>query len=339
MKIFDCPNCSSPLFFENTKCVSCGSSLGFDPDELLFKSVSDDWSGYCKNHELGLCNWLISGGSKNTFCPACALNRKVPNASDGENFEKWKPLETAKHRLVYQLLKLGLPLVPKSEADEGLAFDFLGSDNDDNKMTGHANGVVTIILTEADSVHREQLRKQMSEAYRTLLGHFRHEIGHYYWPLLFKYENLDRFRFFFGDERKDYGASLEQHYATGAPQNWNENFITAYASSHPWEDWAETWAHYLHLMDTLETAGSLGLSLKPEISKPSYLEMAKAQDPYTINDFKIIFDASISLTCAANSLNRSMGLPDIYPFIIADTVYEKLNFIHEILKDYRQRNT
>ena len=60
----------------------------------------------------------------------------------------------------------------------------------------------------------------------------------------------------------DYAAALSSHYQIGAPAGWEEDFITAYAASHPWEDWAETWAHYLQILDGLETCEGLGIEVQ-----------------------------------------------------------------------------
>ena len=200
----------------------------------------------------------------------------IPTYEDDRNFEKWRQLEMAKHRLIYQLLALHLPLIPKSKDQmNGLSFDFLVADNASNRVTGHSNGLVTILLDEGDSVHREQIRKQLSEPYRTLLGHFRHEIGHYYWMLLSDPNDKNRFREIFGDETVNYYEALQTHYQFDAPQDWNQRFISKYASSHPWEDWAETWAHYLHIMDTLETAHYLGLSLESQY-QVSFMNLERA---------------------------------------------------------------
>ncbi|MCL4113269.1 UNVERIFIED_CONTAM: hypothetical protein GTU68_018207 [Idotea baltica] len=323
MKNFKCPNCRATLFFENTKCENCGNTIGFDlsQEEFVIPHAQNNFK-FCKNHRLSVCNWVVDFSTGSQFCVACELNGKVPNSADEVNFKKWQKLEIAKHRLVYQLSKLGLPLISKIKSYKGIVFDFLSPNNADNKLTGHADGVITILLSEADSVHREQLKKEMDEPYRTLLGHFRHEIGHYYWPLLFEFHHLQDFRNLFGDESQDYNASLKRYYNNGAPSHWNLNFISKYASSHPWEDWAETWAHYLHIMDTLETANSFGLSFSDALIP---------NQPYGISDFKEIFDASVALTCAANSLNRSMGLQDIYPFVVPNPVYKKLEFIHSVL--------
>ncbi len=338
MKIFKCPNCASSIFFENTRCVKCNSFIGYNVLTDEFDVTSNDNLElntnlkFCYNYQNSVCNWLIENNDENKFCKACELNRKVPSVSDTEGFKKWKKLEVAKHRLIYQLIKLKLPLIPKIDNENGIAFDFISENNKDNLVTGHADGVITILLSEADSVHREQLKKQMNEMYRTLLGHFRHEIGHYYWMLLFKdSDNLNAFRNLFGDETQDYGLALKAHYKNGAPSNWNLEFISKYASSHSWEDWAETWAHYLHIMDTLETGYNLGLTLADNLGQDELNHISNCPNPYETEDFKIIFDANMGLTLAVNSLNRSMGVADIYPFIVPNAVFKKLDFIHHLL--------
>ncbi len=325
MKLFSCPHCSSTLYFENVHCVNCHNSLGFDFQSLSFNSPPWE-AAFCINRtDLG-CNWLATGQSQKCF--SCSFTVHRPHASDHENYSKLAPLEKAKRRLFFQLKQLGLPMTSKSVNQEtGLQFDFLTNNNQFGALTGHNNGIITILLSEADSVHREEIRTRLSEPYRTLLGHFRHEIAHYYWMLLFKEQNLYEFRQLFGDERQDYKDCLRTYYQAGAPANWNENFISPYASSHPWEDWAETWAHYLHIMDTMETAYSHNLSVK----SPGQQFSSEAIYPYTQNDFKYIFDTSMVLLAAMNTMNRSMGLLDIYPFIVSENVYQKLAFIHSLL--------
>ncbi|KJD35014.1 hypothetical protein PW52_13030 [Tamlana sedimentorum] len=333
MKIFSCPKCKSDLFFENSSCVKCHEKVGYNAISDAFESTRLNRNlKFCENKKYAVCNWLLPKTDNSKFCKACALNRKVPHANDIENFNKWKKLEIAKHRLIYQLIKLKLPLVPKLDDDEGIAFDFLSKDNKENKLTGHSNGVVTILLTEADAVAREQNRVEMNERYRTLLGHFRHEIGHYYWMYFFNNNSssLNAFRSFFNDERQDYGKALQTYYNNGAPKNWNLNYISKYATSHPWEDWAETWAHYLHIMDTLETGNQTGIAFTREKTDFNEEPVFKCSNPYLISDFNIIFKESTTLTSAVNSLNRSMGLPDVYPFIVPQPVFKKLNFIHSL---------
>lgn len=344
MKIFECGNCAHPLYFENEHCEKCGHLTGyssttstmltFDPSK--FPLISDRKGKafkYCENKNLGVCNWLIPAEEDHEFCPACELNRTIPDLSDAENFPKWQKLEVAKHRLVYQLLKLELAIPPQETNPEiGLSFDFISRQGDDQIMTGHANGLITILLSEADSVHREQMRKQMSEPYRTLIGHFRHEVGHYFWDRLVanNEKRLAEFRNLFGDDSVDYGEALKTYYQTGAPANWQESFISQYASSHAWEDWAETWAHYLHIMDMAETAFYYGISVNPDVKEKS-LRGSFTFDPYEKRDFEKIYQNWAPISFAINSLNRSMGVPDAYPFVVSSAVVTKMKFIHTLI--------
>lgn len=350
MKIFHCSHCGNPLYFENTVCLSCGSHLGYleHRSQLvnliakngLFSVSGDEGKLYrfCKNHEYQVCNWLVEINSDSEFCTACSLNRTIPNLENESNLVEWRKLEIAKHRLVYALMRLGLQVEPKKGIESsGIAFDFLeeitNAQNSEPVRTGHLNGTITINVAEADSVHREYMRKQMAEPYRTLIGHFRHEIGHFYWDLLINNnsDNLSAFRSIFGDERVDYGAALQNHYNQGASSNWPSYYISSYASSHPWEDWAETWAHYLHLIDLLETAFYFGIETGGHLNDGSPLKMEARFDPYLQQDFDAIIKAFRPLTYAINSLNRSMGQPDVYPFVISDTVLNKLRFVHQLL--------
>jgi hypothetical protein len=255
----------------------------------------------------------------------------IPDLSVTGNKEAWYRMETAKRRLVYTLLSLGLPVEPKRmEGDGGMIFDFLADvPGAGPALTGHDDGVITINLAEADDAQREQRRTQLHEPYRTLLGHFRHEIGHYYWDRLIDGSGgLDAFREVFGDERADYGGSLRKHYANGARADWQDFFISAYASSHPWEDWAESWAHYLHMLDALETAGACGLSLKPPRSdEPSMKVPSKVA-----GSFDRMIGDWFSLTYVLNNLNRSLGLADGYPFVLSPAAVDKLRFVHETVE-------
>jgi hypothetical protein len=344
MKIFQCGHCAQSLFFESYTCENCGHLSGFrDEDRKMLTFEPNDDSlisdreqieyRYCKNKEYNVCNWLVKKDSPEEFCQACQLNRTIPNLSDEENFEKWQNLEIAKHRLIYQLQKIGLDLPSKMSNDkEGLCFDFVVQKNNPKLMTGHANGVITILLREADSALREQMRKQFLEPYRTLIGHLRHEVGHYFWDRLI-YSNkkaLKEYRAIFGNERTNYGDSLQNYYKKGAPANWQKSFISKYATSHPWEDWAETWAHYLHIMDMLETAYFFGLNVKP-IDTSNTMKANVTVDPYTEVDFDVIIETCIPLSFAVNSINRAMGVPDVYPFIVTKDMIKKMKFIHKLL--------
>mgnify|MGYP000728260057 CR=1 FL=1 len=347
MKLFQCENCGQVLHFENTKCERCGYKVGFEPMSLQLRSFKGNERRYCKNHEQGVCNWLVNPESSTTLCKACELNHYIPNVQDADIRKNWRDLEFAKHRLVYSLLRLQLPLNSKSvEPESGLWFDFIDPDqvvpDDAETMTGHQGGKITLSLQEADPAEREKNRVNMKERYRTLLGHLRHEVGHYYWDLLILPfpHRLKSFRAHFGDESNDYGQALKNHYHQGPPPDWNRHFISAYATSHPWEDWAETWSHYLHLIDTMETANALGVSTSPRVEdQASAMAMVADVDPFLPIDFDSFLEKAVALTYAVNSLNRSMGQLDLYPFILNPTVKQKLTFIHNLLLEVREASS
>jgi len=350
MKLFECQYCGQPLYFENTKCESCGHRLGYlpfesklsalEPEGDAWKALADPGQTYrfCANAELDACNWLLPSDSTETHCAACRHNRTIPDLSDAENMARWRKLEIAKHHLFYTMLRLCLPLQSRTEDPEfGLAFDFLSDvTNPDGTvtkvLTGHDNGLITINVAEADDAEREKRRSDMGEPYRTLLGHFRHEIGHYFWDRLVNDKlPLDEFRRIFGDERQDYGEALQKHYNQGPPADWQNNFVSSYATAHPWEDFAETWAHYLHIVDTLETARAFGLKIRPRIRMGKELATEVDFDPHRADSIEDLIDSWLPLTYAVNSLNRSMGQPDLYPFILSPTVIEKLGYMHELV--------
>lgn len=355
MKIFSCQQCEQTVLFENTHCEQCSSALGFLPDQLVISaltSVDNAWVAmadtseppkrwyYCENHQHHVCNWLVEEGGS-TFCVACDLNRHIPNLGKVEERQAWQQLEFAKHRLVYSLLRLGLPIVSKKlEPEDGLSFDFISENNqvpeDVSAMTGHAAGQVTINASEGNTVDREQMREDMNESYRTVIGHFRHEVGHYYWDQLILEDEqaLADFRALFGDDQQDYGDALEAHYEK-PNANWQKEFVSVYASSHAWEDWAETWAHYLHIVDTVETASDLGVSLQPSGNNADNLAVMVNIDPFHHDNFDDILAQYLPLTFAVNNLNRGMGQPDLYPFILVPAVREKLAFIHRLLRPYQ----
>jgi hypothetical protein len=355
MKVYSCSNCQNLIYFENNVCLKCKFPLGFDSSDLSMVTLLSEGNNqfadiknedrkfrYCKNAEYSTCNWLIPPDQESIFCRACDLNRMIPDLTKNENLKLWKNIESAKHRLIYSLLRLHLPVLrKKGEEESGIAFDFLAETSPDKKvLTGHDSGTITLNIDEADEAERVRHKTDLGERYRTLLGHFRHEIGHYYWEVLIKdSNNLDDYRKTFGNEQKDYAKALELHYKNGAPANWSENYISSYASSHSWEDWAETWAHYLHLMDTLETAFSFGIDIHPDtVANIKGIQAVIKYDPYEIENFRQIFKSWLPLTFAVNSLNRSMGYSDFYPFIIPEPVVKKLQFIHELCLRNKAKN-
>jgi len=347
MKLYTCGHCKNRLYFENSVCLSCKHTVGFDAASLSMITLEEKAAGefenivdrrkvyrFCENAQHGTCNWLIPLAHDSGFCRACALNDIIPALSNPDNLDRWRRIEIAKHRLVYSLLRLQLPVAPKEkEGGEGIAFDFRADLSPEQRvMTGHNEGRITLNIEEADEEERVRNKRDLGEKYRTLLGHFRHEIGHYYWDLLIRDSPLTGpFRKIFGDEQKDYQEALKVYYENGAPEDWMDRFISPYASAHPWEDWAETWAHYMHLMDTLETAFAFGLSIHP--GKVADMDADISKDPYAVKDFDRIISMWLPLTFAVNSLNRSMGHPDFYPFVISPGVIEKLRFIHRTCKE------
>jgi hypothetical protein len=354
MKIFHCGHCDQLVFFENTTCVKCSHALAYLPDQATIGTFDVDEAGQwrsivpgkkgrtyrpCQNYsQENVCNWAVPADDPNPFCLSCRVTRVIPDLNKPGTREAWAKLELAKRRLVYTLLRLELPLVSKLEDPErGLAFEFLadpepGTPDAKPVLTGHDDGVIVINVAEADDAEREKRRHQMHEEYRTVLGHFRHEIGHYYWDRLIKDgDDLEEFRTIFGDEREDYGEALQRHYKEGAPADWASRFVSPYASTHAWEDWAETWAHYMHIVDTLETSVECGLSLRPKRSdepslKPDIDVVGRRTPP-----FEQIIDRWFPLTYVLNNLNRGMGLADAYPFVLPPPAIGKLAFVHEVI--------
>jgi hypothetical protein len=353
VKTFHCTHCQSLVFFENVTCLTCGNALAYLPDQqsivALRQATDGSWQAttaghddpayrLCANYSGGICNWASLATEPEALCPSCRLTRVIPNLSKPENHGAWAKLEAAKRRMIYTLLGLGLEPRPQGvEPRTGLAFEFLedSTQGDASRvLTGHDNGVITVNIAEADDVEREKQRTMQHEPYRTLLGHFRHEIGHYYWDrLVAETEHLTQFRELFGDERADYQQALQKHYNDGPPPNWEQDYISAYATMHPWEDWAESWAHLLHMVDALETASAAGLSLKPK--RPDEPSMRPPPDPlHTRHErFDQMVAAWLPLTYILNNLNRGLGLPDSYPFVLSAAVIAKLRFVHQVVTE------
>ncbi|MBB6628134.1 putative zinc-binding metallopeptidase [Nocardioides sp. KIGAM211] len=328
MKAFRCRVCDNPLYFENSVCVSCGSSLGFSREERAIVPVDEngryvDASGagwfVCASLNLSGCTWLtpVQGG----LCSCCRLTRTRPSDDDVEGLENFPAAEQAKRHLVFELDTLGFPVIGKDQDEvNGLAFDLLSS-VEENVVIGHENGVITIDLAESDDAYREKVRAQLAEPYRTMLGHFRHEVGHYYeWQLVQGDERFNRCRELFGDESKDYQAEIDRHYEEGPPAGWEEEYISTYATMHPFEDFAETWAHYLHICDTIESAGEYGLTA--------------VSSPRLFSNFRdLVVGVWVPLSIALNMINRSMGKEDLYPFVIPAPVLDKLDFVASLAAD------
>jgi hypothetical protein len=351
VKLFSCDNCQQVLFFENSRCMNCGMNVGYCVElaaivtlqhqtgsaqgavyEVFFPNHGLRHYRQCKNaRDHDACNWLVPAQSSQQFCRSCALTEIAPDLSDPANRIAWVGIEAAKRRLLHTLFALKLPLSSRQESpDDGVAFHFLRGTDGAPVMTGHDNGIITLNIAEADSAFRENMREKMGEAYRTVLGHLRHETGHYYWDRLVRNSAyLPGFRALFGDDTLDYDQAVRRHYEQGAPPDWSDEYVSAYASMHPWEDWAETWAHYLHLVDTLETAKSHGLSLRVPAAESGAQISTEA---LAFREFEALISNWNAVTLALNSLNRSMGMKDAYPFVLSPKVLEKLRFVHEIIQ-------
>jgi len=363
---YKCSNCGNPIFFRNSVCLKCQSALGYEPNLALMIAIApipdtNEWRILEKSEKVdgeslayrrcanldtpAACNWLLADhgiGAKEGLCIACRLNHTIPDLSVPENGVLWGRFEDAKRRMVSSLLSMEIPVHSKEEYPEkGLAFDFLRSPKDGPRvLTGHDNGLITMNIQEADPSIREGIREGLKEPYRTLLGHFRHEVGHYYWDRLIPDTGwIDEFRRLFGDERADYGESLTKNYKEGPPADWQSRFVSSYASCHPWEDWAETWAHLLHMTDTLATAWSFGLDprvLDLEID-PFPKEALYQPDAPDADRFLGFLNAWIGLSAVMNEMSRGMGETDFYPFALPRLVVSKLHFISVVIRAERDR--
>ncbi len=351
MKIFHCDHCGHLLFFENTECVACGRRVAYLPDLRLVGSLDADgaevWrsplsraapSGYrlCQNDKFErTCNWAVPAEDANPLCVSCRITRVIPNLADPANRAAWYRLEVAKRRLLFTLVELGLWTPDHDGGQPGaLTFEFLADADPGGPpvLTGHADGVITVNVAEANDAEREKRRAAMHEPYRTLLGHMRHESGHYYWDHLIKdTPETAEFRTLFGDERADYAGALAAHYQRGPTADWQARFVSEYASAHPWEDWAETWAHYLHMVDTLETAATSGVSMKPRRrDEPALATVPQPVAPQPAA-FDRLIDSWFPLTYLLNNLNRGLGLADAYPFVLSLPAVAKLRFVDTVV--------
>lgn len=358
MKTFSCSSCGNRVHFENVACLACGAPLGFDAESLamvalapvaepgaapaskpagLFRVVGrqgDPAVRYCDNAVHGCCNWLAPAADTTGLCTACDLNRTIPNLSEWGSLEAWQALERAKKRLIYSLLRFAVPVDATDRGKDKLSFDFVR-----DAKTGHLDGVITIDVAEANAVERERQRQFFGEPFRTLLGHLRHESGHFYWKLLVEGSGfIDEFRSMFGDERQDYQAALQHHHSMGPSADWQRRHVSPYASSHPWEDWAETWAHYVHMVDAIDTAESVGMEPRAAGLSFGAIWPFKTTDVYRDRAFTTLIDRWIPLSTAMNSLNRSMGHDDFYPFVLSEPVLAKLDFVHRVIDAGRRQN-
>lgn len=353
MAPYPCPNCKRLVHFEVRVCPACAFTLGYDPASDGFLFLGDGattWRGgggephdvvvCANNNAYGVCNWLVSTSDSTPYCRACRHNRTIPDLSVATVPERWGKIEAAKRRLFHTLIKLGLPLETKAEeagSIQGLAFDFLYDPSAEQQgqnqvLTGHDGGVVTLNLIEADDVERERMRRNMGEPYRTLLGHFRHEVGHHYWSRLVQPDarQLEAFRALFGDETVDYNRALQEHYGPNRRKVWTDEYVSFYATSHPWEDFAETFAHYLHMVDVLAAVSGFGMRMAPFPGPESQPGAQVDFDPYRASTDRLTAQM-VPYSFALNAVNRSMGQPDLYPFSLSAAITAKIDYVNRLL--------
>ena len=328
MRRFACEVCGTEVFFDSSQCLHCGTELGYryGDDDVVALTVAGEAGGEdtagasrnrCTQASLAGCTWVVD--TPGSACESCSLTRTRPADADLEGLTLFPVAEAAKRHLLRDLHHVGLTVSGKAvDHEKGLAFDLLSSVDDDVTI-GHADGVITMDLAEGDDSHREKVRQRLAEPYRTMLGHFRHEVGHYVeWLLLEGTDRMPEVRELFGDEREDYQGAIDRHYQDGAPEGWQETSISDYATMHPYEDFAESWAHVLHIIDTLETARAFHL-VPPSATDSSH-------------DFAVVVRNDwLPFATAMNVVNRSLGARDLYPFTLADRVIEKLAFAASVV--------
>ena len=351
MRLFRCNNCGNPVYFENRSCIKCGSRLGFVPEDIgLFAlqrdaTQPDRWRRvdqqqflyrFCPNAVFDVCNWVVRAESPEIYCQACRYNGLVPDPKTQDGLRRWRAISDAQRHLFYSFLRWDLPRPGRQEDPVGgLLFDLkddtiLPDGTCEPVLIGHDEGHIVIRTAEADDPTREQQRAMMNEPYRTLLGHFRHESGHFIWNKMVRdVGKTDSFRRIFGDESVDYQQALDGHYKVGPKRGWGSHFISYYATTHPWEDFAECFAHVLHIVDSLETAHMFGIALAP--SNPTQIAAAANFDPYSVLDFERIAEVWIPLSVALNTIHHSMGERDLYPFILTPVIKQKLAYVHGLV--------
>jgi hypothetical protein len=353
MKTFLCSNCQGVAFFDDTLCTNCSHRLAYSPERrdmvALEPTLDDQWRivgdaagttvHLCRNVGEHVCNQVLRPGEPAGLCDACLLTRTIPNLDRPGHRDAWGRLERAKRRLLWTLQGLGLAWKSRDEDPQhGLMFEFL-SDTDmpdgQRPRTGHTEGHIVVDAAEADDSILQERRRDLHEPYRTVLGHFRHEIGHYYWDVLIRdRQREEAFRTLFGDERVDYEQALAKYYAGHRPGNWSDDYISEYASMHPWEDWAESFAHCLHMVDGIETAGDLALTLAPRNAVLPSVDLAGVGDATRIPFDDLVRHWS-ALSIALNQFNRGMGVHDAYPFAPSPKAIEKMRFVDREIRAAR----
>jgi len=343
MRLFKCDRGGRIVPFSAHRCQACDALLGYvterrtirvllpTADPAVFATDDRDpplWR--CLNSAWG-CNWMLPAGSDTSWCRSCRLTRGRPDEADPDAVDAWMTAEAAKRRLVHQLDELALPIEFRSTTSpDGLTFDLVYVPGE-GAITGHLDGVVTLDLAEADDRHRDGLRRRLREPFRTVIGHLRHEIGHHYWGrLVGRADDLDRFRRLFGDEREHYREAIERHYSAGDAAWDRTRYVTAYAASHPLEDWAETFAHYLHILDATDTAIAHEL-IPPDSNQAT----ATTLTSLALDDILAVWRP---VNTAVNAIAETVGAPAVYPFEPVGAVVDKLTFVHRRVAALTERH-
>lgn len=315
MRVFANPVGAGSLWFDNLATAD-GTPVAYDPQARAFLPTPP----FCANRERIGCNWIAP--EQGAFCRSCAMTALAPDPSIPEAIPNWAQTEAAKR---WALDNLGRWHWFRPEDPGAPPVFHLLAEGPTPVPMGHAQGVVTISVAEVDPILVTTRREALQEPYRTMIGHMRHEISHMlWWRLSLREDFLDAFRATFGDERIDYPAALQYHYENGPPAEWRQHYLTSYASAHPHEDWAETAAHLLHLTDIADSFVATGLS-SPQIPGPDW-------DPYSEPDASRLIQIAGALTVGVNHVNRSMGLSDLYPFVLSEHARHKLAFVHDWLR-------
>ncbi|KAA5539180.1 hypothetical protein FYK55_24995 [Roseiconus nitratireducens] len=329
MRNFDC-RCGAALFFHSEQCVRCKSATAMCANCRQVAAVDDLNDGtvqcsncgthmrFCGNRvQNAICNGGVRAESADALCRYCSLNQIVPDLSMPGNREKWLSIERAKHRVLYDVDRIGFPII--TDAGDGraiLRFEFKSS-TAEPVTTGHTSGLITMNIAEADSVQREQTRVQFGEPQRTLVGHFRHELGHYFWDVCVNPSRLDEYRQLFGDERNpDYVTAQQQYYSGGPPDDWWTTYVSEYATMHSWEDFAETFNAYLDMIAIVGTS--------------AHFHRLRVDADVDGGDFQQLLTAYQDIGIVANELNRDMGMLDLVPEVFTPPVVQKMRFVHSL---------
>lgn len=306
VKRLHCPTCGNEVFFDSIECVRCRTGLAVEIRGRGALSVLDaSTTTPCARRSVWSCNWPAEPGAFDQLCASCRLVDPNIWAHD----PRMVPFQTAQRRALYQLAELG---VPWRDVDPALRFVYLSKTADPDATIGHRGGEITLDIDEADPAYGERIRANLGEHYRTPLGHLRHELGHFVWLTMVANDpdRLAAFRERFGDERDDYAAALERHYQRVDDLSWRDRHVSFYASAHPWEDFAESWAQVMHVHDVVETGAAWGVVHAPA-------------DPA---DARAWLGTSVTASVAANELARAMGMRDLYPFALTEGARTKVEF-------------